>query len=167
MTEIHCVPYQGHPGFNKTMEIVNRFFYWEGISLDVRSFVTSCPVCQTEKADHQRPLGELNPIKIPEEKWSDIMLDFVTKLPRTSRGHDTILTVVDRATKFCHFIPCQEKISVKETTELICDKIVCLHGMPRCIHSDRDVRFQSQFWKQLWKISGTKLKFSTTYHPQS
>ena len=167
LTEIHSVPYQGHPGYNKTMDVINRFFYWEGISLDVRNFVISCPICQMEKADHQRPLGELQPIKIPEDKWSDVMIDFITKLPRTKRGHDSVLTVVDRATKFCHFIPCTESISAKETADLFWNKIVSLHGMPRAIHSDRDVRFQSQFWKELWRISGTKLKFSTAYHPQT
>ena len=149
------------------MEKINRHFYWEGISLDVCNFVVSCPVCQTEKSDHQHPYGELQPLKIPKEKWADVMIDFVTKLPVTRRGHDSILTVVDRATKYCHFIPCTEKISAKETAELYWNKVVCLHGMPRAIHSDRDVRFQSQFWKELWRNSGTKLRFSTAYHPQS
>ena len=122
-------------------------------------------MCQTEKSDHQHPYGELQPLKIPEEMWADVMIDFVTKLPMTRRGHDSILTVVDRATKFCHFIPCTEKISAKDTAELYWNKVVCLHGMPRAIHSDRDVRFQSQFWKELWRNSGTKLQFSTAYHP--
>ena len=95
------------------------------------------------------------------------MNDFVTKLLVTRKGDDSILIVVDQATKFCHFIPCTEKISAKETAELYWNKVVCLHGMPRAIHSDRDVRFQSQFWKELWRNSGTKLRFSTAYHPQS
>ena len=141
LEEIHVVPYAGHTGFNKTMEKINRHFYWEGISLDVRNFVVSCPVCQTEKSDHQHPFGELQPLKIPEEKWADVMIDFVTKLPVTRRGHDSILTVVDRATKYCHFIPCTKKISAKETAELYWNKIVCLHRMPRATHSDWDVQF--------------------------
>ena len=106
-------------------------------------------------------------MKILEEKWADVMIDFVTKLPVTRRGHDSILIVVNRATKYCHFIPCTEKISAKKTMELYWKKVVCLHGMPWAIHSDRDIRPQSQFWKELWKNSGTKLRFSIAYHPQS
>ena len=125
------------------MEKINKYFYWEGISLDVCNFVVSCHVCQTKKSDHQHPYLELQPLKILEEKWTDVMIDFVTKFPMTRRGHDSILTIVDRATKFCHFIPCIEKISAKEIAELYWNKIVCLHGMPHAIHSDRDVQFQS------------------------
>ena len=95
LEEIHSVPYAKHPRFNRTMEKINRHFYWEGISLDVYNFVVSCPVCQTEKSNHQRPFRELQPLKILEEKWADVMLDFVTKLPVTKKGHDLILTVVD------------------------------------------------------------------------
>ena len=95
------------------------------------------------------------------------MIDFVTKLLVTRRGHDSILIVVNRATKYCHFIPCIEKISAKEIAELYWNKVVYLDGMLWAIHSDQDVWFQSQFWKELWKNSGTKLQFSTAYHPQS
>ena len=98
LEEIHSAPYAGHPGFNKTMEKINRHFYWESISLDVRNFIVSCPVCQMEKSDHRHPYGELQPLRIPEEKWADVMIDFVTKLLVTRRGHDSILTIVDRAT---------------------------------------------------------------------
>ena len=84
-------------------------------------------------------IWELQPLKIPEEKWADVMIDFVTKLLVTRRGHDLILTVADRATKFCHFIPCTKKISAKEIVELYWNKIVCLHGMPCAIHSDQDM----------------------------
>ena len=118
LEEIHSIPYAKHPGFNKTMEKINRHFYWEGISLDVHNFVVSCPMCQTEKLDHQHPYGELQPLKIPEEKWADVMIDFITKLLVRRKGHDSILIVVDQATKFCHFISCTKKISAKEIVEL-------------------------------------------------
>ena len=83
LEEIHLIPYARHPSFNKTMEKINKHFYWEGISLDVCNFVVSCLVCQTEKPSHQYPYGELQPLRILEEKWADVMIDFVTKLPMT------------------------------------------------------------------------------------
>ena len=106
---------------------------------DVQNFVLSCPICQVEKSEHQLPRGQLQPLQLPEHKWEDVMIDFITKLPKTSRRHDNIFTVIDRATKYTYFIPCTEEISAEETTRMYQRKIECHHGIPKKLYSDRDV----------------------------
>ena len=111
--------------------------------------------------------GELQPLRVPTERWSEVTIDFVTKLPRTDSGFDSVFVAVDRATKMVHLVPCVEAISAKETAALYWKHVGCLHGVPKCLYSDRDRRFESTFWKSLWKILGSDLRFSTAYHPQT
>ena len=118
LTEIHSVPYAGHPGYHRTLTTARRTFYWRGMAADIRSFILECPVCQTEKGEHQLQRGELQPLPIPEKKWSEVMLDFIVKLHVTNKGNDSILVVVDRATKMAHLIPCSEQISAHQTAVL-------------------------------------------------
>ena len=120
-----------------------------------------------KKGESRQLRGELQNLKIPEKKWSEVSLDFITKLPKTARGNDAVLVVVDRATKMCHLTPCSETIDAAGTAWAFWDSVGKLHGVPRALHSDRDTRFTSKFWKTLWKITGTSLRLSSAYHPQS
>ena len=167
LTELHCVPYAGHPGYHRTLETARRSFYWRGMAGDIRNFVLECAVCQLEKGEHQLQRGELQPLRIPERKWQEVTIDFITKMPVTQTGFDSVLVAVDRATKMVHIVPCRESISASETAWLYWQNIGKLHGLPSCIHTDRDRRFESRFWRSLWQILGTKLNFGTAYHPQS
>ena len=167
LTEIHSVPYAGHPGYHRTLRTARRTFYWRGMATDIRSFILECTVCQQEKGEHQLQRGELHPLPIPEKKWSEVMLDFIVKLPETKKGNDSILVVVDRATKMAHLMPCREQISAYETAVLYWENVGKLHGLPQSLNSDRDRRFESAFWRALWRIMGTSLRMSTAYHPQS
>nr|GFD09841.1 Gag protease polyprotein [Tanacetum cinerariifolium] len=88
-------------------------------------------------------------------------------LPRTQRRHDAIWVVVDRLTKSAHFLPIRKDYSVSRLAEIFQQEIVQLHGTPSAIVSDRDPRFASRFWKGLQKAWGTRLKFSTAFHPQT
>ena len=166
LKEIHCVPYAGHPGYTRTLEIVKRHFYWSHMTPEVRSFVLDCPVCQVEKGSSQKPAGQLIPLEIPIRKWDHVVIDFVVGLP-VQGGFDTICTVVDKATKMCHFLPCSETISAKQVAKLYWENIGKLHGIPSVLISDRDVRFTSKFWKELWRILGTDIRMGSGFHPQS
>ena len=166
LEEIHCVPFAGHPGMARTLEMVKRHFYWSHMTPEVRQFVLDCPVCQTEKGSSLKTGGKLMPLEIPERKWEHVVIDFVVGLP-VQEGCDTIFTVVDKATKMCHFIPCSERISAKQVAYLYWSQVGKLHGIPKVLISDRDVRFTSKFWKSLWNILGTNIRMGSGFHPQS
>ncbi|KAL0378532.1 UNVERIFIED_CONTAM: Transposon Tf2-11 polyprotein [Sesamum radiatum] len=134
---------------------------------DVAEFVAKCMTCQQVKAEHQAPAGKLRPLSIPEWKWEKITMDFVVGLPRTLRKHDAIWVIVDRLTKSAHFLPIRLGDSLDKLAELYVSEIVRLHGVPVSIVSDRDPRFTSHFWKSLQKALGTRLHFSTAFHPQT
>ena len=95
------------------------------------------------------------------------MIDFILKLPVTARGKNGIMTVIDRATKMVHLVPCKETMTARDVATLYWDRIGSLHGVPRAIYSDRDVRFTGTFWRALWRNLGTDLRFSTAFHPQT
>ncbi|KAK5845370.1 hypothetical protein PVK06_001543 [Gossypium arboreum] len=104
---------------------------------------------------------------IPEWKWDRITMDFVTGLPLTPKKKNEVWVVVDRLTKSAHFIPVRTDDSLDKLAELYISEIVKLHGVPMSIISERDPRFTSRFWKKLQEALGTKLNFSTAFHPQT
>ncbi|GKA16951.1 putative reverse transcriptase domain-containing protein [Tanacetum coccineum] len=123
--------------------------------------------CAKVKAEHQRPSGLLVQPKIPEWKWDNITMDFVTKLPKTSQGYDTIWVIVDRLTKSAIFTPMRETDPLDKLARLYLKEVVTRHGIPVSIICDRDPRFASNFWRSLQSALGTNLDMSTAYHPQT
>jgi hypothetical protein len=132
----------------------------------VVAYVVVCDVCQRVKAEHQRLDGLLHPLKVPEWKWEEIGIDFITGLPRTSKGYDSIWVIVDRLAKVAHFIPIKITYKGSQLTELYMARIVCLHGVLKIV-SDRGSQFTSRFWKSFHENMDTKLSFSSAYHPQT
>ncbi|GJW57609.1 putative reverse transcriptase domain-containing protein [Tanacetum coccineum] len=126
-----------------------------------------CLTCAKVKAEHQRPSGLLVQPAIPEWKWDNIMMDFITKLPKSSQGFDTIWVIVDRLTKSAHFLPIRENDPLDKLARLYLNKIVARHGIPVSIICDRDGRFTSNFWRSFQKALGTDLSMSTAYHPET
>jgi hypothetical protein len=124
-------------------------------------------LCQRVKAEHQRPAGLLQPLKIPEWKWEEIGMDFIVGLPRTQAGYDSIWVIVDRLTKVADFISVKITYSGAKLVELYMSRIMCLHGVSMKILSNRGSQFTSRFWEKLHESMDTKLNFSSAYHPQT
>ncbi|KAG8491584.1 hypothetical protein CXB51_014656 [Gossypium anomalum] len=167
LNEAHCGRMSLHPGSTKMYNDLRRQFWWHGMKRDISEFVSKCLICQQVKAEHQVPTGLLQPIMIPEWKWDRVTMDFVSGLPLSTSKKDAIWVVVDRLTKSAHFIPVRKDFSLDKLAELYVSQIVRLHGVPISIVSDRDPRFTSRFWKKLQEALGTKLHFSTAFHPQT
>jgi hypothetical protein len=116
---------------------------------DVAAHAALCDVCQRVKVEHQRPAGLLQPLNVLEWKWEEISMDFIMGLPRTRDGYDSIWVIVDRLTKVAHFIPVKTTYTGARLAELYISRIVCLHGVPKKIVSDRGTQFTSRFWQKL------------------
>jgi transposase InsO family protein len=117
-------------------------------------------------AGHQRPARLLQPLKIPKWKWEQIRIDLIDGLARTQAGYDSICVIVDRLLKVSHFIPLKTTYSGAKLVELYMSRIMCLHGVPKKIVSDRGSQFTSKFWEKLHESMDTKINFSSMYHPQ-
>ncbi|GJY78997.1 DNA helicase [Tanacetum coccineum] len=167
LSEAHSSPVSIHPGSTKMYQDLKQNFWWSGMKKDVAEFVAKCLTCQQVKIEHQRASGLLQQLEIPVWKWEKITMDLVTGLPRTLRKNDAIWVVVDRLTKSAHFLPIREGYSASKLAEIFQKEIIRLHGTPVSIVSDRDPRFTSQFWKGFQRAWGTKLNYSTAFHPQT
>ena len=167
VSELHSVPYSAHPGVQRTIGKVRRYFWWKGMARDIREFVESYPTCQLEKIDHTMKKGSLQSPAILEAKWQEVSVDFITDLPTSAKGEDSIMTVVDRATKMVYLIPYKKTTIASEAARLYWQHVVRLYGVPRAIHTDRGVQFVGRWWCEIWTLLGTKLRFGTAYHPQS
>jgi hypothetical protein len=163
---LQAVHEEGHEGVQRTMHRLRRDFHFPDMKRVVQDFVRDCPVCQRYKSEHLQPAGVLLPLPVPQGVWSDIAMDFVEALPRV-RGKSVILTVVDRFSKYAHFIPLAHPYSAESVAQAFYSDIVRLHGIPQSIVSDRDTVFTSTFWKELMSLLGTKLHMSTAFHPQT
>lgn len=164
--ECHDTLWAGHPGWQRTMALLERGYYWPKMRGDVKDYVRTCLICQQDKVDHAQPLGLLEPLPTPSRPWESISMDFITGLPEAD-GFATIIVIVDRFSKYSTFIPATKHCPAEETAKLFMKHFVKYWGIPGDIVSDRDPRFTGRFWSELFKLLGTQQNLSTSNHPQS
>lgn len=133
---------------------------------DILNYARKCDVCQRCKPDLAASPGLLQPLPIPNRVWDDISMDFIEGLPR-SQGKQVILVVVDRLSKYAHFLALSHSYTAMDVAHLFLTRIFKLHGLPSTITSDRDPIFLSKVWNELFQLQGVALNKSTAYHPQS
>ncbi|GKB53035.1 putative reverse transcriptase domain-containing protein, partial [Tanacetum coccineum] len=166
MHESHKSKYSIHPGFDKMYQDMKKLYWWPNMKANITTYVSKCLTCAKVKDEHQRPSGLLVQPEIPQWKWDNIIMDFITKLPKSSQGYDTIWVIVDRLTKSAIFVPMRETDPMDKLARMYLKEVVTRHGIPVSIICDRDPRFASNFWKSLQNALGTNLDMSTSYHPQ-
>jgi transposase InsO family protein len=166
----HDAETAGHWGVQKTLELLQRKFKWEGMRQDVEEYVLTCPVCQRNAAPRHKPYGKLQPLPQPSRPWKEISMDLITQLPislRRTEEYDAILTIVDRYTKMAVFLPVTNDIGAADLAEVLHTEVELRFGAPSGIVSDRDSRITSKFWAEICYHSLIKRRLSTAFHPQT
>nr|GEZ28980.1 hypothetical protein [Tanacetum cinerariifolium] len=166
MTHFHSGSVGGHVGVQATLHKLCSLFYWRKMRRELKQFVRECDVCQRSKLDLSSYPGLLQPLPIPNTVWSSISMDFVEGLPK-SQGKNVIMVVVDRLSKYSHFISLAHPFNAPQIAQIFLDNIYKLHGFPKSIVSDRDKVFIGLLWKELFKLLQVKLLMSTAYHPRT
>nr|GEX67289.1 reverse transcriptase domain-containing protein [Tanacetum cinerariifolium] len=141
MHESHKLKYSIYPGSDKMYYDLKKLYWWPNMKVEIATYVSKCLTCAKVKIEYQKPSGLLVQQEIPQWKWENITMDFVTKLPKTASGQDTIWVIVDRLTKSAHFLPMREDDTLEKLTRQYLKKVVSMHGVPISIISDRDGRF--------------------------
>ncbi|GKD72273.1 putative reverse transcriptase domain-containing protein [Tanacetum coccineum] len=167
MHESHKSKYSIYPGSDKIYQDMKKLYWWPNMKAGIATYVSKCLTCAKVKAEHQRPSGLLVQPEIPEWKWGNITMDFITKLPKSSQGLDTIWVIVDRLTKSAHSFPIRENDPLDKLARLYLNRIVTRYGIPVSVICDRDGKFTSNFWRSFQKALGTELSMSIAYHPQT
>ncbi|KAK7247608.1 hypothetical protein RIF29_42494 [Crotalaria pallida] len=164
--EFHSTPTGGHSGVYRTYRRMAQSLFWIGMKGAIATMVEACHICQRSKYQASTPAGLLQPLPIPNAIWEEISMDFIVGLPK-SKGFDAVLVVVDRLSKYGHFIALRHPYTARTVAEQFIKEVVRLHGIPISIVSDRDSTFMSSFWQELFRLQGTQLKMSTAYHPET
>nr|GEU87393.1 reverse transcriptase domain-containing protein [Tanacetum cinerariifolium] len=147
MNESHKSKYSIHPGSDKMYQDLKKLYWWSNMKGEIATYVSKCLTCAKVKAECQKPFGLLVQPMIPVWKWENITMDFITKLPKTSTGQDTIWVIVDRLTKSAHFLPMKETGSMEKLTRQYLKEVVSRHGVLVLIISNQD--------KQLSRVHST------------
>jgi hypothetical protein len=167
LQEHHDTPTAGHLSYDKTYELMHRLFYWPRMDKSIKTFISSCDICQRIKDSTRRPAGLLQPLSVPSRRFEQVSLDLITQLPKSKSGYDAIVVFIDRLSKFTYFCPTTSNVDAPGVAHLFFSTVWRHHGLPEAIISDRDPRFVGRFWKGLFELCGTKLKMSTAHHPET
>ncbi|KAF8750266.1 hypothetical protein RHS01_09482 [Rhizoctonia solani] len=165
LKEFHDSPLAGHPGQQRTLELISRSYWWPGMKSSAKEWVKCCPVCQANQQAHA-PTIALKPLEVPLFPFHTISYDFITGFPK-SNGHNAVLVVIDSFSKFGHFIPTSKKVMAKGLANLFISHVWKLHGLPVRTILDRGTTFTGKFLRALYQQLGVKPAFSLAYHPES
>ena len=181
----HDNPLAGHFGVQKTLDLLQRKYYWpnpseippelglssQSMRQSVQEYCQSCSICRRSKAPRHKPHGQLQSLPIPKYKWADWSMDFVTGLPEsmdwTGIKFDSILVVICRLTKMVHYIPCTKNVTAEDLADILIREVVRLHGLPDSIVTDRGSVFTSRYWDSLCYALKVARSLSTAFHPQT
>ncbi|KAI5316908.1 hypothetical protein L3X38_036615 [Prunus dulcis] len=166
LKKCHDAKWEGHPGTHRTLALMSEAYYWPQMREDVDSFMRTCLVCQQDKTLQKQPDGLLEPLLVPTRPWESLSMNFIMSLPK-SEGCGLILVVVDRFTKYATLIPAPADYNAEEAARLFLKHVVKYWGIPKSIINDRDTRFTGKLWTELFKLLGSQLNFSTSFHPQT
>lgn len=167
LREAHDSPTAGHSRVQRTVDVLQRQYYWPGICRQVRGYIHDCDLCQRIKASCAKPAGLLQPLPMPSRPWSQVTLDFVTGLPPTKAGHDSLLVFTDKFPRMAHLVSTTETCTAEDTAELFLTHVYKHHGLPQSLVSDRNPCFTSHFWQALHRALGVDLRMSMAFHPQT
>ena len=159
----------GHPGVQRTIQAVTRYFYWPNMSRFIYQFVSSCTACQAAKGSNRLPAGFVEPHILPDEPASEWSVDFMD-LPRSAEGHNCLLVWTERISKLVVLVPMSNQsssITALEVAKAFVDNVFCWFGVPTAILSDRGPQFRAAVWHQIWALLGTSVKHSTPHTPHS
>jgi hypothetical protein len=156
----------GHYGDLRTSEYVRRWFWWPKMGPEIEKFCASCGACKMAKSFTQKPVGLLHSLPVPDRPWESIGMDFVGPFP-PCLGYDYLLVVICRLTNIVALSPMRVTDTSLDVAWIFVRDIVRLHGVPQSIVSDQDSKFTSKFWRELHRLTGTKLLMSTSFHPQT
>jgi hypothetical protein len=160
----------GHLGSQRTSEYIRRWYWWPRIFADAEEYCRKCHECQTCKPFNKSPAGKLHPLEIPQRPWESIAMDFVGPFPEVEEAgikYNYLWVITCRLTSMVHLVPVHTTTKASELAWLFIRDLVCLHGLPSSIISDRDSKFTSKFWSEVHRILGVKLLMSTSFHPQT
>jgi len=155
-----------HPGRWKTLELVSQNYWWPQMSRYIGQYVSTCDLCLRTKPWRHSPVGELQPLSVPDAWWDTLSVDFMVELPESS-GHDAIMTIVDSVSKRVHFVLTHTTVTAEGAARLFLHNVWKLHSLPKRVVSDRGSQFVASFTKELYRLLGIRLSSSIAWHPQT
>ncbi|KAK1651077.1 hypothetical protein QYE76_068882 [Lolium multiflorum] len=164
MKAFHASKLGGHSGFPVTYRRIRQFFAWPKMKAQIKEFVQTCMICQQAKPERVKYPGLLEPLPTPDGAWKMVTMDFIEGLP-PSGSTNCIMVVVDKFTRYAHFIPLRHPFTAATVAAAYMDNVFKLHSLPKVMVSDRDPIFTSQFWQEMFSRMGTELRMSSAYHP--